>query len=65
MSYFSIIVPVFNRPNEVDELLFSLTNQSFSDFEVVVVEDGSEVKCEHIVEKYLKSFCIQYFYCKN
>lgn len=65
MSYFSIIVPVFNRPNEVDELLFSLTNQSFSDFEVVIVEDGSEVKCEHIVEKYLKSFCIQYFYKEN
>ena len=36
---YSIIVPVFNRPNEVDELLTSLTIQTFTNFEVVIVED--------------------------
>ena len=41
MTY-SIIVPVFNRPDEVDELLESLCQQTVRDFEVVVVEDGSE-----------------------
>ena len=37
---YSIIIPVFNRPDEVDELLQSLTHQQFKDFEVIVVEDG-------------------------
>ncbi|MBR2290641.1 MAG: glycosyltransferase family 2 protein, partial [Clostridia bacterium] len=40
MNY-SIIVPVYNRPDEVDELLESLTHQVFRNFEVVIVEDGS------------------------
>jgi glycosyltransferase involved in cell wall biosynthesis len=48
---FSIIIPVYNRPNEIDELLESLTKQDFSDdFEVLIVEDGSTDKSEHIVE---------------
>ena len=38
---YSIIVPVFNRPDEVDELLESLSNQTQKDFEVIIVEDGS------------------------
>ena len=42
---YSIIVPVFNRPDEVDELLESLTHQSEKDFEVVIVEDGSQTPC--------------------
>ena len=48
----SIIIPVYNRPDEVDELLESLTRQTVKDFEVVVVEDGSTVPCKEVVEKY-------------
>ena len=40
---YSVIIPVYNRPDEVDELLQSLTDQSFKDFEVIVVEDGSTI----------------------
>ena len=40
---YSVIIPVYNRPDEVDELLQSLTEQSFKDFEVVIVEDGSSI----------------------
>ena len=40
---FSIIIPVYNRPDEVDELLDSLTRQTVKDIEVVIVEDGSLV----------------------
>ena len=40
---YSVIIPVFNRPDEVDELLHSLTLQTLKDFEVVVVEDGSSI----------------------
>ena len=51
--HFSIIIPVFNRPNEIDELLHSFSVQSFkNDFEIVIIEDGSSVTCESILEKY-------------
>ena len=50
---YSIIVPVFNRPDEVDELLESLLHQKEADFEVVIVEDGSKVTCEEVCNKYI------------
>ena len=49
---FSIIIPVYNRPQEIDELLESLCQQSLKDFEVIVVEDGSSETCEDICKKY-------------
>ena len=49
---YSFIVPVYNRPDEVDELLQSLTKQTLGDFEVLVIEDGSSVPCEDVVEYY-------------
>ena len=50
---FSIIIPVYNRPQEIEELLESLTQQDLQDdFEVVIVEDGSKNKADKIVEKY-------------
>ena len=48
---YSVIIPVYNRPDEVDELLQSLTMQHFKDFEVVVVEDGSSIPCKEVVER--------------
>jgi len=63
---FSIIIPVYNRPQEIDELLASLTKQTYSKrFEVVVVEDGSEYSSKKIVEKYSKDLEINYFYKEN
>ena len=47
---YSLIIPVYNRPDEVDELLESLTGQTFTDFETVVVEDGSSLSLIHISE---------------
>ena len=50
---FSIIIPVYNRPQEIDELLNSLTKQAYSkSFEVVVVEDGSENISKEIYANY-------------
>ena len=60
---YSFIIPVYNRPDEVDELLQSLTVQSCHDFEVIVVEDGSQVTCQHVVEKYAQTLDVKY-YCK-
>ncbi|MBI9042066.1 glycosyltransferase [Lutibacter sp.] len=64
--HFSIIIPVYNRPQEIDELLQSLTKQTYSKkFEVVVVEDGSENISKEIVEKYSSELNIQYFLKNN
>ncbi|MCQ2230347.1 MAG: glycosyltransferase [Paludibacteraceae bacterium] len=62
---FSILVPVYNRPNEVQELLESLTKQSFTDFEVVIVEDGSSLKCEEVCSSFADKMNIQYFFKEN
>lgn len=62
---YSIIIPVFNRPDEVDELLQSLTHQQFKDFEVIVVEDGSLLKCDRVVEKYASQLDISYYLKDN
>ena len=62
---FSIIIPVFNRPQEVDELLESLCTQTFNDFEVVVVEDGSTEKCEEVCQKYTDRLTLHYYFKPN
>ena len=61
MLQFSIIVPVYNRPDEVDELLDSLTRQTIKQFEVIIVEDGSSIPCESVVEKYSSEMNIHYY----
>ena len=63
--FFSFIIPVFNRPDEVDELLESLTRQSVKDFEVLVVEDGSSVPCEEVCRKYEERLDLHYFKKQN
>ena len=60
---FSIIIPVYNRPNEIDELLESLVAQSFSDaFEVLIIEDGSTQNSDSIVQKYQDQLNLNYFF---
>jgi len=60
--YFSFIIPVYNRPDEIEELLKSLTEQNYrEDFEVVVVEDGSTIPCEHIVNAYKGKLFLSYY----
>jgi len=62
---FSFIIPVYNRPNEVEELLESLSKQTSKDFEVVIVEDGSDLKSDAVVEKYKPQLNISYYYKEN
>ncbi|MFP3765600.1 glycosyltransferase family 2 protein [Prevotella intermedia] len=62
---YSIIVPVFNRPDEVDELLSSLLNQTFTDFEVLIVEDGSQKPCDEVCNKYADRLDLHYFIKPN
>ena len=62
---YSFVVPVFNRPDEVRELLASLCEQKYKDFEVIIVEDGSQVKCEAEVETFRTQLDIHYYYKDN
>ncbi len=58
---YSVVIPVYNRPEELRELLESLATQSFTDFEVLVVEDGSTKRSETVYEAYAMRLRIQYF----
>ena len=62
---YSIIVPVFNRPDEVDELLESLCHQDVKDFEVIIVEDGSEKPCKDVCDKYANILDLHYYFKEN
>ena len=62
---YSIIVPVFNRPDEVDELLESLSNQTLKDFEVIIVEDGSTKTCKDVCDKYADILALHYYAKEN
>lgn len=64
MTY-SIIIPVYNRPDEVDELLESLSRQARPDVEVIIVEDGSSVPCKDVVAKYSGSLRLEYLTKEN
>jgi glycosyltransferase involved in cell wall biosynthesis len=65
MPKYSIIVPVYNRPDEVDELLKSLLKQVYQDFEVLIIEDGSTHTCEKQVEQYAGQLNVRYYYKEN
>ncbi|MDE7160452.1 MAG: glycosyltransferase [Muribaculaceae bacterium] len=65
MRLFSIIVPVYNRPDEVADLLESLARQTDSGFEIVLVEDGSTVPCREQADAYAPRLSLQYFFKSN
>ena len=65
MFFYSIVIPVFNRPQELDELLASLTAQNYKNFEVLIIEDGSTEKCNLIVDQHRSNLNLQYFFKEN
>lgn len=62
---YSVIIPVYNRPQEVHELLESLTKQTRKEFEVIIVEDGSTDRCDEVVDQFRDELRIQYFFKPN
>ena len=63
---FSVIIPIYNRPDEIVELLESLTLQSAKSlFEVIIIEDGSSVPCEEIIHPYFNQLDLHYYTQEN
>lgn len=63
--FFSIIIPLYNRPQEIKELLETLTLQTYRDFEVLVIEDGSVNDAEAIVNTFTDKLNLRYFKKQN
>ena len=62
---FSLIIPIFNRPDEIDELLDSLSKQTYTaNYDIVIIEDGSTITCEHIIQKY-EALDVSYYFKPN
>lgn len=62
---YSVIIPVYNRPDEIRELLLSLTQQTYKKFEVLVIEDGSTNRCKDVVEEFNELLDIHYYFKEN
>lgn len=63
---YSLIIPVYNRPSEVEELLESLTRQEETGYEVILVEDGSSLLCKEVAERYAGRLpALHYYYKEN
>ncbi|MFC0182327.1 Glycosyltransferase, catalytic subunit of cellulose synthase and poly-beta-1,6-N-acetylglucosamine synthase [Pseudarcicella hirudinis] len=65
MKKFSVVIPVYNRPEEIQELLESLTSQTFQNFEVLIIEDGSINKADKIAAEFATRLDLKYFYKEN
>lgn len=65
MRFYSVVIPIYNRPDEIKELLESLTKQTFTNFELIIVEDGSKIKCEDICNEFKDKLNIQYYFKEN
>lgn len=65
MIFFSVIVPVYNRPQELDELLATLCTQTYENFEVLIVDDGSSEKADMVADKYAGRLRLTYYYKPN
>lgn len=63
--FFSIVIPVYNRPDELNELLDSLTRQTYKNFEVLVIEDGSTRKADMVAARYKDALSLRYIYKEN
>ena len=65
MTKYTVVIPVYNRPSEVRELLESLKKQSYKNFDVIIIEDGSTQTCKEVVKNYSDSLEINYFFKEN
>jgi glycosyltransferase involved in cell wall biosynthesis len=64
--FFSLIIPVYNRPEEINELFNSLLLLDYKNtFEIVIIEDGSSIPCKEIIESFRSKLTISYYFKSN
>src|SRR5580658_908603 len=63
--FYSIIIPLYNRPQEIKELLETLVLQTYKQFEVLVIEDGSVRDAADIVSSFAGKLDVSYFVKEN
>jgi len=63
--FFSLIIPVYNRPDEIKTVLQGLREQTYKAFEVIIVEDGSSRKSDRVVEEFSEDLEVHYYYIQN
>ncbi len=63
--FFSVIIPLYNRPQEIAELLACLTAQTYTQFEVLVIEDGSKLAAGSVIEKFQNQLDLKYYVKQN
>lgn len=64
--YYSFVIPVYNRPQEILELLESMVKMNYTrPYEIVIVEDGSKDTCEFIVKQFSDRLNLSYYYKQN
>jgi glycosyltransferase involved in cell wall biosynthesis len=64
MPKVSVIIPTYNRAHYVTEAIQSVLNQSYKDFEIIVIDDGSTDNTREVIER-LKDPRLKYFYQEN
>jgi glycosyltransferase involved in cell wall biosynthesis len=65
VTLYSFIIPIFNRPDELRELLQSVAAQTYTQFEVIVVEDGSTIPAEDVIRQFTDAFPLRYYRIAN
>lgn len=62
---YTIIVTVYNKEKYIERCLKSACNQTYKDYQVIVINDGSIDNSEKIIKKYQKKYKFKYYYKKN
>ena len=62
---FSVIIPVFNRPDEINDLIQSIVDQKYRDLEIIVIEDGSSISSNKIIDRFKRKINLQYHEISN
>lgn len=63
--FFSIIIPLYNRPQEILELLETLVKQTYTQFEVIIIEDGSKFDAREIADQFKNKLDLHYYFKEN
>lgn len=65
MAKVTVIIPTYNAIQYIDKAIKSVLTQSFENYEIIVVDDGSTDNTQESLDKYVQNRSIRYFYQHN